>query len=360
MKSVAIIGGGCMGLGIARELAADFHVTVHERNERFGEEASGASAGMIGPQSEAMEDDAYFSATLASRDLWPGYAKSLQVETGIDLGFKTEGALHLAFGAAYEKRLEAKYLWQKKKAGKLDYLDGPALRQRYPYLHPRVSSAWEAWGDYWVDNEAMMQALEASARQRGVEMKAGSRIDPGRLPEADIVVLAAGAWAGRLFPQIAPVHPVKGQMLSFKVPPQLMPDKPIHAEFVYLVPRGDALRPEGCRLLVGATVETVAFNKAITGEGIEYLLQNAFETIPDLRSCEVDKLWAGLRPGASDGWPTLGKSPLENLHLAVGHYRRGILFLPLTAQALAQEIRGGGLPEAAKPFSFERHASLHA
>jgi glycine oxidase len=124
MKAI-VIGGGIMGLGIARQLAAEgIKVSLFERNTRLGAEASRASAGMIGPQSEAMVDDAYFAATLVSRDLWPEFAQDLAKETGLDLGFSNRGAIHLAFGAAYEQRLEAKYLWQKKRAGRLERLEG--------------------------------------------------------------------------------------------------------------------------------------------------------------------------------------------------------------------------------------------
>ena len=353
MKPLTVIGGGIMGLGIAREMAAQgFQVRLIEKNARCGDEASGAAAGMIGPQSEALENDAYFEATLASRDLWPAYAAALEAETGTEIGFQTRGALHLAFGAAYEARLEARYLWQKKRAGQLKRLEGAELRARFPYLHPRVSSAFEAGGDYGVDNEKLVEALEASCLARGVAIERGveAAVEPG-VP----TVLAAGAWASRLFPALPGIHPVKGQMLSFKVPPQLLPPLPIHAEFCYLVPRGG-------RLLVGATVETVGFDKRLTGEGIEWLLQNAFETIPDLRHCEVDKIWAGLRPGSGDGWPTLGPTPQADLFLAAGHYRRGVLFLPLSVNALKESLLSGGLPAEAAAFSFERHlkAAGHA
>lgn len=353
MKTARVIGAGLMGLGIARELAGHgYKVTVFEKNFRAGDEASKAAAGMIGPQSEALEDDAYFAATLASRDLWPAYAAELEKESGLAFGFEARGALHLAFGAAYEKRLEAKYLWQKKKAGLLERLEGEALRERFGFLHPRVSSAFLAHGDYWLDNERLVAALEAACLKRGVEIRCGAAarpMDAGEGSQSDVTVLAAGAWASELFPQLPGVHPVKGQMLSFKVPPALLPSLPIHAEFAYLVPRG------ADRLLVGATVETVGFDKRLTGEGIEWLLQNAFETIPDLRNCEVERIWAGLRPGSGDGWPTLGATSRPGVFVAAGHYRRGILFLPLTVKALLQSVTQGSLPAEAQAFAFERH-----
>jgi glycine oxidase len=352
VRAVRVIGGGLMGLGLARALAkAGHHVALFEKNMTVGDEASRASAGMIGPQSEAMEDDAYFAATLASRDEWPAYAKALQEESGVDFGFRDKGAIHLAFGAAYERRLEAKYLWQKKRAGALERLEGEALRGRFPYLAPRVSSAFLAYGDYWLDSERLVDALLASCVKLGVEIRCGEELpfEPKDGALALPTVLAAGAWSSKIFPQLPGIHPVKGQMLSFRVPPALLPELPIHAESCYLVPRG------ADRLLVGATVETVGFDKRLTGEGVEWLLQNAFETIPDLRNCEIDRLWAGLRPGSGDGWPTLGACPVKNLYLACGHYRRGILFLPLTVRAVMHSIEQGGLPEDTKAFGFERH-----
>ena len=367
-----MLGGGAFGLGIARELAGQGRkVAVLEKNAAFGAEASGASAGMIGPQSEAMEDDAYFAATLASRDRWKAYAGELQIETGVDLGFHARGAWHLAFGASSEKRLESKYLWQKRRAGKVERLERGELDERFGAFSPRVSAAYFAEGDYWVDNQALCAALEEACRRRGVELRPSTpvivadqhegkwRLRPslGETWTADQVVIAAGAWSGDLMARVLPelrtgrTHPVKGQMLSFRVPPELLPPLPIHAEDIYLVPRGVD------RLLVGATVETVGFDTRLTGEGIEWLLRGAFDTIPDLRNCEVDRLWAGLRPGASDGWPTLGPAPLPGLHLAIGAYRRGILLLPLAAEAVAAGVLGHELPAEARAFSPGRQDS---
>jgi glycine oxidase len=192
--------------------------------------------------------------------------------------------------------------------------------------------------------------LELACRKTGVEIQCGAETRWADLAEEKLVVLAAGAWASDLVPGIPKVHPVKGQMLSFRVAPGLMPPMPLHAEFVYLVPRG------ADRVVVGATVETVGFDKRLTGEGIEWLLQNAFETVPDLRSSEVERIWAGLRPGSSDGWPTLGPvSSDPRVHLAIGHFRRGILFLPLSVKAVVQGILKGELPEEAKAFGYGRH-----
>ncbi len=367
--TVLIIGGGVLGLGTAWRLAqAGASVTVLEQGPRFCGEASLASAGMIGAQSEALEDDAYFAATLDSRDRWPALAAELEKASGQGFGYHPDGCIHLAFGASYERRLDSKYLWQKRRAGTVTRYDGEAMRARWPMLSPRVSSVFFADGDQWVDNERLGPALEAACRKAGVTLCANEgasalerdggrwrvRTTQGRSLSAEHVVAANGAWAKGLLEPLLPAldvlkgFPVKGQMLELRVPPQLLPDVPVHAENVYLVPR------DSDRLLVGATVETVGFDKRITAEGLEYLLYNAFETIPDLRGCEVLRTWAGLRPGSPDGWPVMGPGPEAGLHFALGAFRRGILLLPLAAETAAASVLGRPLPEAAKAFHWQR------
>jgi glycine oxidase len=260
MARVLVVGGGIMGLGAAWRLAkAGQQVTLVEKAPVFGAGASNAAAGMIGPQSEALEDDAYFAATLVSRDLWPAFAEELAKASSVEIGFQAKGALHVAYGVSYEKRLDAKYLWQKRRAGLVERLEGDALFERFPMLARRTSCAFFAHGDYWVDNEALVLALVDACKANGVRMLSGLEVTgldrgpdgwvagtkPTTLEGAfDQVLVATGAWAGGLVPGTG--LPIKGQMISFKVPPHLMPEVPLHAENVYLVPRGSD------RVLVGA------------------------------------------------------------------------------------------------------------
>ena len=110
---VLIIGGGVIGLATARELALGgvARVTVIERGE-FGAEASWAAGGMLAPQSEADEPDDFFRLTVAARELYPEFARSLEEESGIDTGFDTAGTIYTAFTAEDQQRLEDRFRWQ--------------------------------------------------------------------------------------------------------------------------------------------------------------------------------------------------------------------------------------------------------
>src|SRR5437868_9184706 len=99
-----VIGGGVMGLALARELARRGHaVTLLERAQP-GRAASWASAGIIGATSRE-ESDPSASLRRVSNTLWPGFAQALQAESGLDPEYRQMGCLHLATSAAELARL---------------------------------------------------------------------------------------------------------------------------------------------------------------------------------------------------------------------------------------------------------------
>ena len=59
---------------------------------------------------------------------------------------------------------------------------------------------------------------------------------------------------------------------------------------------------------------------------------------PFLKDCAFRRAWAGLRPDTPDHLPVLGYSKLQNLILATGHFRHGILLAPVTAQQISELI----------------------
>ena len=66
---------------------------------------------------------------------------------------------------------------------------------------------------------------------------------------------------------------------------------------------------------------------------------------------QFDRAWAGLRPGTPDELPLLGRLPgWENVSVAGGHFRNGVLLAPITGERLARAIVDGAL-DRSRPFA---------
>jgi glycine oxidase len=166
---------------------------------------------------------------------------------------------------------------------------------------------------------------------------------------AGAVVLAAGCWSGGLggvaAEALPPVRPVKGQLLYLRGPAdEPLCSRNVRGLEVYVVPRGDG------RVVVGATVEEQGFDTRMTAGAVHDLLRAAMELLPDVAELELLETVAGLRPGSPDNAPMLGPAGPEGLVVATGHYRNGILLTPVTADAIAELLATGRVPELIAPF----------
>ena len=110
---VVIIGGGVIGLTIARALALHGmrNEILFERGN-LGREASFAAAGMLAPQAEADGSDDFFRLACQSRDMYASFAAALHEETGIDIELDTTGTLYLAFTEHDQEEIDKRYDWQ--------------------------------------------------------------------------------------------------------------------------------------------------------------------------------------------------------------------------------------------------------
>src|SRR5687767_13065149 len=95
MYDVIVVGGGVIGLSIAREIAVRKSVLLLDRGAT-GEGTSWAAAGMLAPLSEADEQNAMFQLCVASHRLYGKFARELKEESGIEIGYSDGGLLFLA------------------------------------------------------------------------------------------------------------------------------------------------------------------------------------------------------------------------------------------------------------------------
>jgi len=350
---VIVIGGGIIGLSLSIELRqTGASVLVVERGEP-GREASHAAGGML-VECSAETPPALQPLATASARLYPEFAHELQVESGLYVDLRDQGAIifpppeHVherpGFTAADLAKLLPAPLAELEPA--LADFNRPAF-----YLKERS-----------VDPRALTAAALKTAKRRGVDISSGDEVTEVNLSDRRVhgvgtkktafrapkVVNCAGAWSGQIAPHPFPTRPVKGQMLCLASPSRNLLTHVIRAPEVYLIPRSDG------RILVGTTLEEAGFDKRTEVATIQRLHRAAVALIPELRNARILEDWAGLRPGTPDQLPILGATATPGYYVATGHFRDGILLAPITAQVMAEVIAGTECKYDLTPFSPAR------
>jgi len=352
---LAVIGGGVIGLSCAwRAARRGARVAVVERS-RPPAGSTRVAAGMLAPVGEfAFGEPELLKMTLAAAKLYPDFVAELEEASGIDTGYRHDGALHIALDRDEAAELRRVHELQRSLALAAEWLPPRRCRELEPSLTPSFHGGVHAPEEASIDPRALVAALLAALESEGVELLTGTGVEAalfdgeriagvrtgnGEELRAGAVVLATGAWSGQAewLPEPArpSVRPVKGQILELRARDGAAPCRGIVAsERVYLVPR-----PDG-RLVVGATVEEQGFDTAVTAGGVHELLREAYRLFPEVVEMELVDATAGLRPGTPDNLPRVGESGVDGLLWATGHYRNGILLAPLTANMLVEELEG--------------------
>ena len=373
--NVAIIGAGVIGLAIGWRLAQRGASVQNFDRGAAGAGASHAAAGMLAACAEAEPgEEALVVLGRESQARWPAFAAELLELSGVDVELRPEGTLLIALTADDQARLTHQLVFQQRLGLPLQWISAAETRRREPHLAGKLAGAVFSPEDTQVDNRKLVTALRLAAEAAGASItehravstisSRGGRVEgvvlgDGTKVRADVVVLAAGAWArsiegiGReLRP---PVRPIKGQMLALRMNPTApLLSHVVWAPSAYLVPRRDG------RLLVGATVEEKGYDAALTAGGVLTLLEAAWRAVPAIEELPIDEMWVGHRPGSRDDAPILGAGPLDGLIYATGHHRNGILLAPITADTIARLALDGVADAAIRPFGIERFGALPA
>ncbi|WP_238007699.1 glycine oxidase ThiO [Dactylosporangium sp. AC04546] len=332
--TAAIVGGGMIGLACAWELhRRGVDVTVYDADP--ARSAALVAAGMLAPTAEAnFGEEALQALMLESMRRWPAWAAELEAATGQAVGYRTEGSLLVALtddDLAEVRRMVGYY----RRAGTpIEPLTGRQLRELEPLLSPRVRGGALAAGDHQVDPRLVLRALRTLPIP--VEPLDVTDLSMIRSKARDgVTVVANGIGAAALTG--LPVRPVKGQLLRLRGGEPLLRHVVrgvALGRHVYLVPRADG------ELVVGATEEERGPDTTVTAGGVLDLLRPAADLLPGVAELALTETLAGLRPGTPDNAPVLGHLG-DDLLVATGHHRNGVLLAPVTAQVIADLITRG-------------------
>lgn len=334
---VIVAGAGIIGLSTALELARNgFRVRVLEKGRAMSE-ASWAAAGMLSAHDPDHPPELAELAEL-SISLYPEYLRTVEELSGHAVRLRTHAALMTGEGNDSSLALSAQEAQSRL----------PGLKTGGHRFFWREESS--------LDPRDLCAALPLAAAAAGVSLQQETEVlavrsqggsveitTPQGTLSAGAFVNCCGAWAGKLqHPELerqpaAGVEPWKGQIFAVQLDPPCDLAFVLSSSEVYLVPRG------GGRIVIGATVERVGFDRRVDPWVLKRLQAQAAELWPPIASATVVESWAGLRPGTPDGLPLLGSAGQPNCWVATGHFRNGILLAPATGLIVRQLLQGGPL-----------------
>jgi glycine/D-amino acid oxidase-like deaminating enzyme len=315
-------------------------VTVLERSAAAGE-ASWAAAGMLAPGGEFESGETARFAVESLRQ-YPGFVKELKESTGCPIDFRICGTLEIDFEADPEHQAQngirsyaVDFVEARKLVPGMAHIDGTF--RFYPddaLVDPR-----EVCSALVKANRALGVRIVENCEVRSVSAGSGISIDTSQgVFEDDRAAVAAGAWSGAipvklggLQRQLPGTYPVRGVLVGRRFPRRTLGPF-LRRGINYLVQRESGLA------IAGTTSEKVGFERSLTDEAVEGVIEGVEALWPDFAKGTKTESWLGFRPASDTGEPNIGRFEETPLWLAYGHFRNGILMAPGTAAKVAEEM----------------------
>lgn len=244
-------------------------------------------------------------------------------------------------------------------------LDGDAARDLEPALSDRVVAGFHVTPERHLRPDRLVAALAERLAADGVEIRSGSPATgfshaagrvvavetPAGSVAADAVLIAAGAWTGRvarLAGARLPIEAGKGYSLDYAPPPRSV-GRPLslHGARVAVTPFAGSVRLAG-------TMELSGINDRIRPERVAAIARAGATFLRDWPADPplAPPAWTGMRPMTPDGLPVIGLLPgFGNLAVASGHGMLGLTLAPATGEAVAALLTEGRTPEVLLPFA---------
>ena len=188
---VVIIGGGCIGSAVARELAkTTASVLVLEAADDVTQGATKGNSGIV----HAGFDDT--PGSVRSQYCWPGNQMFSQLDRELHFGYVKNGSLVVAKGTEDEATLETLMKRGETNGVKnLRIVDQAELRKMEPHIHPDATGAlWSPDAGTVVPYEYAI-ALAENAADNGVEFRTRREVTAiEAAPEGQGFVVKARQW----------------------------------------------------------------------------------------------------------------------------------------------------------------------
>jgi glycine oxidase len=152
------------------------------------------------------------------------------------------------------------------------------------------------------------------------------------------VVIACGAWTPLLTRTLGwrpPIKPIRGQLLAVG---------PVSHQLHHTVVARDFYHWQLAEGYVagGGTTEDVGFERGTDPSDLARIRDELVTLLPNLAAEPTVCAWSGFRPYCEDETPVIGQVPgHENIYVAAGHYRKGVMLAPVTGKIMAELVTTG-------------------
>jgi sarcosine oxidase subunit beta len=352
---VAVVGGGVIGLSVARELrlAGVDRVLVLEREASVGQGSSSRANGGVRAQFTTSANIQFSAFSIAELE-------RLDAATGL-LGFHQTGYLLLCGTEDGEQALAAACELQRSLGVDTRWLGPAEALELVPLLRPdRLRAATFHARDGFLDPHGVVAALRAETERLGAEIRVGAEVTavepaPGGALDvqtgdnalrAGFVVNAAGPAAGRVAALCGtelPVAPVRRNLAYVREPGgprQLIP-------MCVDLDTGVLVRREASGGFVVAWSDPddpPGWDTGVDPRFLEQLAARVGNRFPFLEELPLDprQCWAGLYPETPDHHAVVGPAPeLPALLHCAGFGGHGVMHAPAAGRAVAELVTLG-------------------
>ncbi|QIO22219.1 FAD-binding oxidoreductase [Haloarcula sp. JP-L23] len=327
---VAVVGGGCVGLAVAGDLAdRGTAVTLYERDE-LGSGATGRAAGICYDAFAGSVDAAVAARALDRYREW-----DLLTPCPYVWAAREDGDATVIRQQVREMQAHGRDVTE---------LSPEALAERYPHLDTStVTAAGIAHSAGTLDPDAVVTELAARARSAGVTVQTETPValdgpatveTPAGTKTFDAVVVAAGPATDPLVADVG----VSLALETYRA--QALVTTPVDASLpsFYDATEECYWRPKGERILVGNGAHA-ADPDDWTADADPEFVESALAKFDEATTLSpaVARSWAGLCTATPDRDPLVGQVA-DGLYVAAGWQGHGLMRAPALGEFLAERV----------------------
>jgi sarcosine oxidase subunit beta len=350
-------------------------VMLIEREDRLGGGSTGLNAGGVRHQFSTAQNIRLSIESITAFERF-------ETDPGASIDLHQDGYLFLLSREADVEMFRASVDLQRRLNVPVDWLTpGEASRLAPGLSVDGVIAATYCAKDGIADSNGVTMGFAAAAREAGVEIVRGTEVTGvdvvnGRVAgvrttrgavSADVVVNAAGAWAGqvgRMAGLDVPVTPLRRHIFIAQPEPDATWDDAPHrgkvpASRILVIDFATSFyfHREGGRLLfgMGDPAEQPGFDTTVRWDFLPDVVEAGVSRLPALGDAVVSHAWAGLYEMTPDAMPIIGPAAgCDGFYVIAGFSGHGFQHSPAAGRVLADLIAGRDPGLDLSPFASDR------